>query len=629
MLSLKNLFLFCCTALICHSAFSQNPAHFVLGENEFSNTQVYSLKQHPNGLLYAATNYGLYVYKHGRFKSIPFTENRKISSLFSIRLDSKNNLYCTTLTGDIFRLKNDSLELYTQLPSNYRLLYGMDFVFDQNDHLVARSGVLARYKNNKWEELAINTAVPANLNGYNSEKILFPSGVETSMYQLDDGKIEIIESAENRRFSYNRHTFPAYANNRFIGIEKSGYLHDFELNERYSVSAERVHPHQTEDGDIWLLSDQAGIMRLEHKEERFGTSKKYFDHLFVSTISVAEDGVVFLGTFGHGVIVIPNQQFFEYETTLGRIEGLTSIPTEHISPVMLKEFGQNKLVQLITDQNQKQSILVGRSPLFFDADFKNHTKELGLVMIDYFTFSTAQSLPGIKEFIKIDNRTMLLATSRGLFKSGPGLDHIDWSSTNGANFEWQYTTTRFRCKAIGYVSNHKDLFYTKFGVLRKVDRHGIDTVALFKNQEVKSSDILSNDTMALIATHQHGVLLYKGGELTQLLSAKNGLQDHYVRKVVLYNNKIYVACRSTFQVYNLITKQWESLGKYHNVIKGAVSEMLVVNDKIWMVAGGKLMALPLAPEAEGQSFSFNVEQIVLGDSVFSATDKISSTHDKN
>ncbi|MGB1318661.1 MAG: hypothetical protein ACPG5W_10655, partial [Flavobacteriales bacterium] len=81
MLSLKNLFLFCCTALICHSAFSQNPAHFVLGENEFSNTQVYSLKQHPNGLLYAATNYGLYVYKHGRFKSIPFTENRKISSL--------------------------------------------------------------------------------------------------------------------------------------------------------------------------------------------------------------------------------------------------------------------------------------------------------------------------------------------------------------------------------------------------------------------------------------------------------------------------------------------------------------------------------------------------------------------
>ncbi|MGB1319220.1 MAG: hypothetical protein ACPG5W_13470, partial [Flavobacteriales bacterium] len=293
------------------------------------------------------------------------------------------------------------------------------------------------------------------------------------------------------------------------------------------------------------------------------------------------------------------------------------------------ELSQNKLLELITDQGQKQSILVGRSPVFFDADFKNNSKELGLMTSDYYTFPTAQSLPGIKEFTSVDNRTILLATSRGLFKSGPGLEHINWSATNRTNFEWQYTDSKFRCKAIGYVSSQQDLFYTKFGVLRKIDRHGIDTVALFKNQEVKSSDILSNDTMALIATHQHGVLIYKGGELTQLLSAKNGLQDHYVRKVVLYNNKIYVACRSTFQVYNLITKQWESLGKYHNVIKGAVSEMLVVNDKIWMVAGGKLMALPLAPEAEGQSFSFNVEQIVLGDSVFSATDKISSTHDKN
>jgi hypothetical protein len=152
---LKKHILFYCFVISSLLGLSQNPAHFYLGEDEFANTHVYSLKHHPNGLLYAATNYGLYVYKNGKFKPVPSNDKQISGSLFSLRLDSKNNLYCTNLAGEIFKLINDSLTFYTKIPKDYLHKFAIDFVIDDKDNIILRSGILAIYEKGQWRKVTL------------------------------------------------------------------------------------------------------------------------------------------------------------------------------------------------------------------------------------------------------------------------------------------------------------------------------------------------------------------------------------------------------------------------------------------------------------------------------------------
>ena len=164
---------------------AQNPAHFYIGQNEFQNTEVYSLKYHPNGLLYAATNYGLYAYQHGQFRSIPWLGDHQGSSLFLLTLDSKNNLYCSNLSGEIFRLEEDGLALYKSVPEDFLSTASFSFCFDQEDDLVVLSAKLAREKGSEWDVFA---ELPPNaqmqLNTKNRDTILVNNPIDHSLYSI-------------------------------------------------------------------------------------------------------------------------------------------------------------------------------------------------------------------------------------------------------------------------------------------------------------------------------------------------------------------------------------------------------------------------------------------------------------
>ena len=631
MQNFKKYLLFYCFVIISFNAISQNPAHFFIGEEEFSNAQIYSLKYHTNGLLYVATNYGLYVYKNGIFNPVPLSGNKNISSLFSLRLDSKNDLFCSTMSGEIFKLTDDSLKSYVKMPEKYLNKFGTDFSFDDKDNLIVKSSLILKYKNDKWQEIGVGNKAASQVNWSNPTSIIFPEGVKTNVYQLKNEKVELLELSKNRSFTSSVHTFPAYFNKHLLGLTKDGFLLDYTLNIQYPISNEKVIPHQTKDGNLWLLSDRKGINRLEYIENKFSLSNTYFNDLFISTISVSEDGVVFLGTFGKGIIVIPSINFFEYKTTLGRVEGIASIPNVKIIVSLKEEINKNKALDIISVGSENESILIGRGKVFYDTDFDFNFNKLnkGLLSQEYTNVRTNGNLASIKDLVKVNDDTKLVATSRGLLKVGRGLNHINWKKNGTGNIWWKYSDKIFRCKSVGYVSYSQDVFYTDYGFLHRIDKNGKDSLFLFRGESIKCSDIFSTDSMVFCATSKNGVLFIKEGEVVDQLSEKEGLLDDYVKKIILYNHKLYIASRSTFQVYNLKEKRWETLGKYHNIIKGAVSNMLVANNKIWLASSDKILALPLNSVKKEDSFTFTINKFVLGDSTFQLTEELTTPYNKN
>ena len=172
-------------------SFAQNPAHFSIGEPEFANTHVYSIKQHPNGTLFAATNYGLYAYRNGSFHLIDWLGEHHGDALFSLTLNSKNELYCANLKGQIFRVTDEGLRLYVETPKEY-LNSLFDFGFDVNDRIVIQSKVVAIFSSN-WRVLYHpDASSTARINATESNDILVTNYGDSNVYHIKNGKINII-----------------------------------------------------------------------------------------------------------------------------------------------------------------------------------------------------------------------------------------------------------------------------------------------------------------------------------------------------------------------------------------------------------------------------------------------------
>ena len=638
MLSLKRYILLYCFNFIALIGICQNPAHFYLGEDDFSNTNVYSLKYHPNGLLYAATNNGLYVYNFGKFQAVPLADNLNTNSLFSLRFDSKNNLYCSTLKGEIFKLINDSLRLYTTIPKEYLHKYGVDLTFDNNDNLILRSGVFAIYKNRKWKEIAQNIGSPAVLNGVSSKSILFPSKFNSDIYGLVNESIELVKASSNKKFLNFHHTFPAYFANQLIGVTANGYLSNYNSAKQYRISEEKIRVEQTADGNVWLLSKHNGICRLLNDSGEISISKKYLKKQFISCITVSEEGLVFLGTFNHGVIVIPNIGSLEYKSDLGQIGGSVVIPKGKISEVLKARIKKNKGLELIPLESGKESVLIGREKVFYEdkLNFGLNTKDSCLMVQDMhildpkrYNSAVEGDVASFKALQRISEKSALIATSRGLLKVGNGLDHINWTKNGTGNTWWKYKEKHFRCKTVGYISNSKSIYYTNYSILHHIDQTGLDKEVLFHGDKIRCTDIFSTDSLAIFATHQNGILFIKDGKVIDQLSKNEGLLDPFVKKITKHNNKLYIASRTTFQIYDLTSKIWSSLGKYNNIIKSAISDILVVDGSIWLTSGDKIMALPLSSSEQKKTFFFKVNNVTLGGTVFSTFSEISTSYDKN
>lgn len=610
---------------------SQNPAHYSIGKKEFSNTQIYSIKQHSNGRLYVATNYGLYLYKNGEFRSVPLSGDKNISSLFSLQLDSKDNLFCSTLKGEIYKLTEDSLKIFATMPEKYLNKNGANFVIDGEDNIIVKSGQIVRFKNNKWEVLVSEKDNLTLINGYNPNEILFSSGRNSLIKQLKNGKVNTVEITNDPSFPISSHTFLAYLNNHLLGITKNGYLIDYSRNKRYQITEERTNKIQTDDGNIWLLSDRKGLSKLTLSKAEFRLSPTYFSDLFISTISVSKDGIIFLGTFGHGIIVIPSINFFEYKTELGRIEGITSIPNNEITSSLKHIIRENNTLDIINNKCEDESIVIGRAKLFYDTNFDFNFSKLnkGFLSQEHSNVRANGDLASIKDLQKVDNKTQLLATSKGLLKVGNGLKHINWLKNSTGNSWWKYSDKQFRCKAVGYVSSTEDIFYTNYGFLHRIEKNGLDHPVLFNKKSIKCSDIFSMDSMALCATQKEGVLFIKNGEIVNQLSEKKGLIDNYVKNIIVFKDKLYIAGRSSFQVYNLKHQKWETLGKYQNVIKGAVSNMHIANEKLWLVSGNKILALSLNSIDNTDSFTFEIDEAIFGDISYKLTEPITVSHNQN
>ncbi|MBL0018961.1 MAG: hypothetical protein IPP17_21695 [Bacteroidetes bacterium] len=93
---------------------AQQPAYFILGEDEFKGLQIYDVIQDQQDNYLISTNEGIYYYDYQHFARIGCSE-AKSNSVFNFVADADGNVYCCNLNHQIFSIRNGACALLYEL----------------------------------------------------------------------------------------------------------------------------------------------------------------------------------------------------------------------------------------------------------------------------------------------------------------------------------------------------------------------------------------------------------------------------------------------------------------------------------------------------------------------------------
>ena len=128
---------------LANTVAAQQPAFYKLGEEELNGIKIYDLLQDSSKNIWIASDHGIIKFDGYTFKNIP-SKNLLNKSLFDLKMDYEGSIYCKNLTGPIFKVVNDSLELFFDLPDSMRSL-DVRYSFDYQNSLIVSANSLLRY----------------------------------------------------------------------------------------------------------------------------------------------------------------------------------------------------------------------------------------------------------------------------------------------------------------------------------------------------------------------------------------------------------------------------------------------------------------------------------------------------
>lgn len=588
------------------NSYTQNPDFLKIGAVEFANTDVYTVLYDENsGLIYAGTNSGLYVYKEGKFLKLKGPKNQIGNSVFELKRDNFGDIYCKNLNGQILKInKNkDSYELFYELEKRYRKSGQFDFFFSpKNDLIVGSSSVFKTIDlNTRKEEILIDrNSVFENDTKFSNELFLssyHQDGNAILLKTISDQRKTIFKYDYSKLFIYKQYEFNMETDfeppesyfsdkkNKPFSINNEGKLHFFEsqIIQNYQVNDKERFSYLSDSSFIGM-SSQRGFRYFTLKNDTIVASPTIFPNLFISSFYQAKNGTQLLGTFGEGVLVIPQPEIVKTEHDYLFL-GIASSPNNEV--VVSTRSGE-----VFNVDNENELSLIGKSSshvdnvwyvdrkdeetahnFFFDGLNTTAThKDVKLVANKYIIYANQTNLEiEITEEEIISNKLYVI---KGI-KSYKYIADME----KYTNVEWLEVDSSF-------------YFSSNLGLYRRSWSSDKNKPILLKGKILLVNDLHSNKNEVICATGNSGVLVYDKNKLKYQLTIKDGLASNMIKQVEFNNNRLFILTNRGMQVYDCIKKEMITLGIKEGFINNRVTKFALSNDKLWLLEKHSFFSIP-------------------------------------
>jgi ligand-binding sensor domain-containing protein len=304
------LFLF----LLLLSAFAtaQQPAYFILGEQQFRGVQVYNVTQDNKDNYYFATSDGIYRYDFYNYEKIE-CESAKSNSVFSFVNDKNGVIYCHNLNGQIFQIKNGVCNLFYELCKDDTHSDISLSISDRNELVISGGKVIVL--NNKAKvirKFTINRFLAQPFSSQNGT-LIFHATNSNNLLTYASGKFKrITVSTRSGKLHPDSHL-------RFFSIGSANYAMDLRSKQAYKYNfskhqltaystgfefkaGEAIRIYPVKNG-AWIAGTLPSTILLNSKLVQKSNEQFYKDY-FVSDVYEDHEGNTLISTFDKGILVI-------------------------------------------------------------------------------------------------------------------------------------------------------------------------------------------------------------------------------------------------------------------------------------------------------------------------------------
>lgn len=583
------LFLFC----FYLTSNAQTPPYYIIGSDEFSNIDVYSLfYDEETDVLYAGTNRGAYAYKQNKFRQITTSEDQIGSSLFQLKKDENGKLFCSNLSGQIFKIRNDSLHLFYELPKS-EIKIDFRYYFDQENNIIINTSNTIRkvtpkreqflWKNNNDFFKKFNDSLP-RINLYNSTRMsdgkIYFSLQLLDRYLVYDGKslelkyFPIIKNRETNNFLQLGENIYYKSINGYANIESG------ELNSGLNLNGKEVIYHYDESKSI-ALNNEFGFKYVNYENDIVDVTNLLLPKTLISTSFINSQVITFLGTFKEGIIVITNNNIVKYRVDVP----VKSILTDDNDVVyLLDQKGKvlernNDFVKTAMNSSKDASDKSSNGKYFLH---KGRVARLlnpeAIANPDYFYFQNVKDLDVIEEefFTFIIPSAIIIAPIREI--------SIAKQFANPALGNTYKIELKNRGRSVSYNKIDNHLYYsTSLGTYRKEWNTDVVDNIKYMNTNIQSNDLVNYKDELFVGSERNGILVFKDNVFQRKIDINTGLKSNLVTKLSVKDDLLFILTTRGLQVYDLKPGEFIGLGESEGIVSSKVKDFAVSSTHLWLL----------------------------------------------
>lgn len=556
----------------------QNPAHRNLLQKELDGIEIYFMAQDTNHIYWLATDNGLYRFDGHRLKHVPINSSLS-NSLFNIKPDSLGRLYCHNLSGQFFKIENDSCKLVFELPEEKLSSY-FDYRINRRNELVIRSKGLETVYIEKLDSNYSYRPKYAWLMDLDDQNTLYNHKKNKILYRINEVTKDTTELYSELELGFEDAT--KIGNKVYFYDRNTGTLYEFK-NDSIKIIEPKVNNLKTYgrmglfaiNNELWFLPNSGGIRRYNPQTNQL--KPLIFEETFKSCIMVDNENNVLLGTFGKGLIYIHHSQLKTCEPA-GENELIESISSDKKGACFFgtqsgKVFWANvdSLVQLPVKSNDRVDVieyLPQAHSVLFNGQYFAINKTAKNTKSDF--------IDPIKDAQRLSNGDVLVATNRGLcvFNNLNLIYQKDY-------FE-KLPELNSRIRSV-YYHESENTIYASTSQGLKVLTSTQTTVPKYLGSPIVCNDIKEKNDTIYLATSNFGILLMVNKQVVANWNSNNGLISNHITRIEFYKNQAFISSSEGLQVFDTHKQETNRITLSEGLLSNFIIDFELSKDVIWIL----------------------------------------------
>lgn len=572
-------------SLISGVFFSQQPAFFKLGEDQFSGVQVYDVIQDKDLNYWFATNEGLFLFDHYTYQKIDCKE-AKSSSVFDFVTNSKGTIYCHNLNNQVFQIKDNEYNLLYELEPD-EVCPDISLIINDKDHLLIGSkkiielsedGTIIKRINRSHGYLGlpfadVNRTIYYHLGG--SDSVLIIQNEKKLVRKFKNGSASLLPneilkffSLDSKVYAVNLKTKEVYSfNTKNYELRSLGISNAFE-------SARNVRLYSVQN-KLWVAGTLPGVIILE-KEIPLDPVKPFFDNYFISDVYEDHEGNILLSTFDKGILVIPDMKIPGVINSF-REDPITSLLYDAKMGLLL---GSSK-GQLMVYKDSSFNVLntKGKRPidhLYSNSDFPYILFDDGLIRLFDKRNKALTELfeASLKDAVIVSNDLFYLGTNRGIIKcERNGTSDFTCSPLKDFGFR-VYCMSFDITKGILYASTSNGLFYIK--------PNGEGKPITLSNLNVFPNALCYYRGKIYAADKTGGILVIKNEDIAAIIWPKINGRAEPLSKLTVYKNTLVTQSSKGLFQFDLNGKLLNASNSSLGLSTNRIIDFTIYQDQLWV-----------------------------------------------